>query len=387
MSDLPATRSVDVAIIGGGIAGLSLAYFLAARRRVAVIERESAVGYHSTGRSAAEFSSLFLPPPMRALTAISETFLAAPPLRFAETPLLSPRGNVVIAAGEKVGKLRSIFDEEHRLQPSLRMLEKEEALARAPILDAERLGAAFFDPECRDMDVAAILQGYARGARAQGADIVMAGEIVSARRDASGWVVETTAGDVRAPLIVNAAGGWADGVARLCGIDPLGIVPHRRTAIIVNAPGGIDVAALPEISEVDDEFYMKPDAGRLLVSPADETPSEACDAQAEEIDVATAVWRLEQATTVRVASVAHRWAGLRSFAPDRLPVVGFSGQAEGFFWLAGQGGCGILTSPALGRLAAELVADGRASSIFQDSGVEPERFSPRRLEGARENRA
>ncbi|QDZ00384.1 FAD-binding oxidoreductase [Nitratireductor mangrovi] len=375
------SRKVDVAIIGGGIAGVSLAYFLAPHRSVAVLEREEALGYHSTGRSAAEFSRRFHTPTVGKLAEISYRFLTEPPAGFAEIGLLKPRGNLVIADAENRTRLQEIFAGESATSPDLEMLSVEEALTRAPILNPGYVAAAFFDPECWDMEADSLLQGFAKGARVAGAEILNRAELLSVARQGKQWVLDTGAGEVRADIIVNAAGGWADTVAQVCGVGALGIQPLRRTAITVDAPDGVDVGSLPEISEVRDKFYIKPEAGRLLVSPSDETPVDPYDAQAEEIDVAYAAWYLEQATTVQVRRVAHSWAGLRSFAPDRAPVVGYSGKAESFFWLAGQGGFGIMTSPALGRLAAELMVDGTPSDIFAEHCLESAALSPKRLEG------
>lgn len=376
------TRKVDVAIIGGGIAGLSLAYFLAPHRSVVVLERETALGYHSTGRSAAEFTHRFHSPLVGRLAAISYDFLTRPPDGFSDIELLKRRGNLLIASAEKKERLEEVFASEDAAGPGLERLTLDRALERAPILNPDYVAACFFDPDCWDIEVESMLQGFARGARAAGAEIVTTAELLSHGREPDGWVLDTAAGEVRAKIVVNAAGGWADTVAGLFGLRPLGIKPLRRTAITVDPPEGVDVAALPEITEIDEQFYIKPDAGRLFVSPADETPTDPCDAQAEEIDVAYAAWYLEQATTVPVRHVAHSWAGLRSFAPDRAPVVGFSGEAEGFFWLAGQGGFGILSSPALGRYASELIAHGAPSPVFSEHGLTREMLSPKRLEGS-----
>lgn len=376
------TRKVDVAIVGGGIAGISLAYFLSPHRSVAVLERESALGYHSTGRSAAEFTHRFHSPLVGKLAAISYDFLVDPPRGFSDVPLLKRRGNLLIASDEKKERLDEVFARESAAGPGLERLTLDQAMARVPILNPDYVAAAFFDPDCFDIEVESVLQGFARGARAAGAEIITTAELFSHGREPDGWVLDTAAGEVRAKIVVNAAGGWADTVAGLFGLRPLGVRPLRRTAITVDPPDGIDISALPEINEIDEQFYIKPDAGRLLVSPADESPTDPCDAQPEEIDVAYAAWYLEQATTVPVRHVAHSWAGLRSFAPDRVPVVGFSGEAEGFFWLAGQGGFGILSSPALGRYAAELIADGAPSPLFAAHGLFREMLSPMRLEGS-----
>ncbi len=249
-----------------------------------------------------------------------------------------------------------------------------------PILNPDYVVDAFYDPDCWDIEAENLLQGFAKGARANGATVRNGAELRGVRRENDVWVLDTAAGEIRAKTAVNAAGAWADRTAELFGLKPLGIVPYRRTAITVDVPAGIDVGALPEICEIDEVFYMKPEAGRLLVSPADATESEPCDAQPEELDIAYAAWYLEQATTIAISHVAHSWAGLRTFAKDRVPVVGFSGEKEGFFWLAGQGGFGIQTAPALGRLAADLLVGNPVAEDFAKQGLGARIFAPGRFE-------
>lgn len=373
-------ETVDVVVIGGGIAGISLAYFLSPHRSVTVLERESALGYHSSGRSAAEFAFRFHSAIVGKLARVSYPFLTNSPAGFTETELLKRRGNLLIADAEKAERLAQVFAEESAAGPGLVRLTIEQAIERAPILNADYVADAFYDPDCWDIEAENLLQGFAKGARANGATILNKAEVLSARREDGTWILETTAGDVQANTVVNAAGAWADKTAILFGLKPLGVVPYRRTAITVDMPAGIDVGALPEICEIDEVFYMKPEAGRLLVSPADATESEPCDAQPEELDIAYAAWYLEQATTVAVSHVAHSWAGLRTFAKDRVPVVGYSGEKEGFFWLAGQGGFGIQTAPALGRLAADLVIGNSIAPDFDEQGLSGEMLAPGRFE-------
>ena len=373
-------ETVDVAVIGGGIAGISLAYFLSPHRSVTVLERESALGYHSSGRSAAEFAFRFHSAIVGKLAKVSYPFLTNPPAGFTETDLLKRRGNLLIADADKAERLAQVFAEESAAGPGLERLTIEQAIDRAPILNPAYVADAFYDPDCWDIEAENLLQGCAKGARANGTTILNKAEVLAAERERDVWILETTAGEVRAKTVVNAAGAWADRTATLFGLKPLGIVPYRRTAITVDLPAGIDVGALPEICEIDEVFYMKPEAGRLLVSPADATESEPCDAQPEELDIAYAAWYLEQATTVAVSHVAHRWAGLRTFAGDRVPVVGYSGEKEGFFWLAGQGGFGIQTAPAMGRLATDLVLGNALAADFGEQGLTAAMFSPERFE-------
>ena len=373
-------ETVDVAVIGGGIAGISLAYFLSPHRSVTVLERESALGYHSIGRTAAEFAFRFHSAIVGKLAKVSYPFLTNPPAGFTETDLLKRRGNLLIADADKAERLAQVFAEESAAGPGLERLTIEQAIDRAPILNPAYVADAFYDPDCWDIEAENLLQGCAKGARANGTTILNKAEVLAAERERDVWILETTAGEVRAKTVVNAAGAWADRTATLFGLKPLGIVPYRRTAITVDLPAGIDVGALPEICEIDEVFYMKPEAGRLLVSPADATESEPCDAQPEELDIAYAAWYLEQATTVAVSHVAHRWAGLRTFAGDRVPVVGYSGEKEGFFWLAGQGGFGIQTAPAMGRLATDLVLGNALAADFGEQGLTAAMFSPERFE-------
>ncbi len=373
-------EAFDIAVVGGGIAGISAAYHLARHRSVVVLERESALGYHATGRSAAEFAFRFHTPLVGRLAAASYPFLTAPPAGFSEVALLRRRGNLIVADREKVDLLAKMYATEGEGMPGVERLTVEQAVARAPILRPDWVADAFFDPDCWDIEAESLLQGYAKGARAAGASIRTGVEVKAARREGSAWVLETSKDEVRAAVVVNAAGAWADATAAMFGLAPLGIVPYRRTAITVDAPG-VDVGALPEISDVGDTFYMKPDAGRLMVSPCDATESPPCDAQPEELDVAYAAWYVEQATTIPMRAVAHRWAGLRTFAPDKAPVVGFSAGAQGFFWLAGQGGFGIQTAPALGSLAAGLIVDGKAPESFAEHGLTAAPFAPARLGG------
>lgn len=369
----------DVAIVGGGIAGLSLAHFLAPHRSVVVLEREAAHGYHSSGRSAAEFTLRDNAPEVNALARVSHAFMSRPPQGFAAVPLLTARGSLWIGTAGKEAAVERARRKAADAGVAVERLTVEDAVARVPFLDPHHVTAAFFDPDYWDIDVDALLQGYARTARRAGAELATDAMLVAARREGDRWTIETSRGVRSAGIIVNAAGGWADTVATLCGVAPVGIVPHRRTAITVDLPAGIDVAALPEINEIDETYYFKPDAGRLLASPADETPCDPADVQPEEIDVAYAAHYVEEATTLVVGRIASSWAGMRSFSPDRLPVIGAAKDEAGFFWLAGQGGYGILTSPALGQLSASLITGAPLADGFVREGVDVAAFSPLRF--------
>lgn len=369
----------DIAIIGGGIAGASLAHFIGGTRSVLMLEREAFHGYHSSGRSAAEFTRRFHAPLVGKLAEASAEFLLNAPQGFSDVPLLMPRGNLLVAGAEKAAHLHNVFRREAESGSEITLQSVEEALARVPFLDPDYVKAAFFDPDCFDVEAESLLQGFVRSARGLGADIRTGCEFLSANHNGSHWELTSSRGGSSARILVNAAGAWADTVASLCNVKPLGLVPYRRTAIIVDLPEGVNASMLPEVNEIDETWYFKPDAGKLLVSPADATPSDPCDAQPEELDVAYAAHYLEEVTTLRVREVSRKWAGLRTFAPDRLPVAGFDGQNPAFFWLAGQGGYGIQSSPALGEYAACALKGERLSEGLTKARLTGADFSPARF--------
>jgi D-arginine dehydrogenase len=239
-----------------------------------------------------------------------------------------------------------------------------------------------YEPEAMDIDVHALHQGFLRGLKARGGRIVTDAEAHGIARAAGAWRVATPRGEFAAPILVNAAGAWADEVARLAGVPTIGLVPKRRTAFTIEPPAGMAIADWPLVVDVAESFYFKPESGRLLVSPADETPMPPCDVQPEEIDIAGAAARLEAATSIRVSRIVRKWAGLRSFVADKTPVVGFAPGADGFFWLAGQGGYGIQTAPAMGHLAAALVDGEEVPADLAGFGVEAAALAPARLSAA-----
>jgi D-arginine dehydrogenase len=367
----------DILVIGGGIAGASAAAELAAGASVTLLEAEARCGIHATGRSAASFTEAYGAPVIRRLARASRAFLETPPPEFAQVPLLGLRGMVTVARPDQVDRLAAELVKARDLVPAIRAIAPEEVEAMVPILRPGHIAAAFIEPTQREIDVDALHQGYLRQARARGAQVVTGAGVSAITRHDAGWRVTTPAGEFRAGAIVNAAGAWADQVAVMAGLPPIGITPYRRTAFQVALPDGTDAARWPMINDVDEAFYFKPDAGRLFVSPGDATPSPPMDAWPDDIDVAIGVERLEQATTLTVRRVLHAWAGLRSFAPDRVPVVGFEG--AGFFWLAGQGGYGIKTAPALARATAALILTGRFPDDLTEGGIDPATLSPARL--------
>lgn len=370
---------VDFAIAGAGIAGASVAAKLAQHASVALLEMEPQPGYHTTGRSAALFSKTYGPPPIRALSRASQNFFENPPQGFSEHPLLTPRGVIFAAAP---GQEASADTLEAELGASAPRISPDEAVQLCPILRREALAAALWDDQSHSIDVNALHLGLLRRATGRGAVLKCRSEIVSATSDGDGWRLQTHAGVVRAPVVINAAGAWADTFAGICGVAPVNITPKRRTALIVDAPDGMDLTTSRMAVGVEEDWYAKPEGGKVLISPADETPSAPCDAAPEDIDVAICVDRIERATILQIKRIEQKWAGLRSFAPDKNPVIGFDPHVDGFFWLAGQGGYGIQSAPAAGRTAAALALGRRIPEDILDAGLDPETIAPQRFGAA-----
>ena len=362
-------KTFDFIVIGGGMAGASAAAHLSRRGSVALLEREAQAGYHSTGRSAALFSTIYGSAPVRALTRASQAFLFESPSSFTPVPLVSPRPTLFFAPGDQLDALAA-FRADADIAAATRLLDVAEASALVPAFRPGYLAGAVLEPGSADIDVAALHQGYLRQARAAGATIVLDAEVLHVERAGGRWSVGTAQARFDGALVVNAAGAWGDQVARMAGATPVGLRPLRRTACLVDAPHGLASNAWPAAIAIDESFYFKPDAGRLLLSPADEEPSPPCDAQPEDLDVAIAVDRFERATGASVGKVWHRWAGLRVFSADRTPVVGFDPAAEGFFWLVGQGGYGIQSAEGLGRLTAALACGDGVPGDLAAAGVD-----------------
>ena len=375
------TASADIIVIGGGIAGVSAAYELAAEpSSVLLLEAEDQLAYHSTGRSAAMFILNYGPPSVRALTAAGRVFFETPPEGFAEHPLVGPRGILTVARTGQERDIAALVSEGRGIVA----MSPEEALAKVPLLRRGHLATAAYEADAREIDVHALHSGYVKGLRARGGRIVTRARVQGLERRGAGWVVETTAGPFTAPVVVDAAGAWADEVAALAGLDPLGLVPKRRTAIIVDGSGeACDSSAWPVVADVGHSWYFKPEAGgKLLVSPGDETPMPPCDIRPDELDIAMTVERFEQAMDLPVRRVEHSWAGLRTFAPDGTLIIGWDPRAEGFFWLAGQGGYGIQTAPAAAKLAAALVARRPVPGSIAETGLDVAVLAPDRLIGS-----
>ena len=366
------THAFDAVVIGAGIAGASAAAALAADRRVALLEAEEQAGYHTTGRSAAIWILNYGPPDVRALTGLSRRFFEAPPAGFAEHPLMRRRAVVFLAPPEQTAALAAMLAE----GTGLREAAVSEIAALVPALRPGYAAAAAIEDDAFDMDAAALHQGFLRQLRRAGGALALRHRAGRIAHRAGAWEVETSAGDrFRAKVLVNAAGAWGDEVAVAAGLRPLGLVPCRRTAAIVD-PSPYDVADWPLVNDVGHSWYARPEARtRLMVSPADETPMTPQDVQPDELDVAIGIDRMQQALAIPVRRVERAWAGLRTFTPDRSLAFGRDGGGEGFFWCVGQGGYGIQTAPAAGRLVADLVAD-RTPAVSEAvlAAIDPRRF-------------
>ena len=361
----------DIAIVGAGIAGASFAAELAAQgaRNVLLIEAEDRPGYHSTGRSAAFWEECYGGPDIVPLTLASGAYLR-------ELGALRRRGALYVA---RDGQEAQVSEFLRRFEGTGVSIERIGQARLAAIVPGLRLGwsEAIHEPACADIDVALVHQHYLGLARRRGAQLRMRHRVAAAEREGGGWRLDCgPAGELRARVLVNSAGAWADALAALAGVRPLGITPLRRTVaqLRTDPPPPAD---LPLVLDLSGQFYFKPEGDRLWLSPHDETPSEPCDAAPEELDVALAIDRFEQVVDWRVAGVERKWAGLRSFAPDRLPVYGHDPQREGFFWFAGQGGFGIQTAPAAARLAAQLMF-GLAPDAMTER-VDPVLYAPARF--------
>ncbi len=358
----------DVLVIGAGMAGTSVAAHLAQKCRVGIVEMEDHPGFHSTGRSAALFSEIYGNDVIRALSRASRAFFVHPFDGFTEVPLLHKRGALYVAREDQMPSLTRLASQPDVAAETVKVSARE-AMQLCPILRDDYVEAALFEPGAMDIDVDALHQGYIRMLRAAGAELILGQGIDRMERLSGLWHCHTREGVLTAPLVVNAAGAWADAVGAMAGAEAIGLVPTRRTAVLVPQPVGQDLDASPIVIDVDEQFYFKPDAGTLLLSPCDEDRVEPCDVHPEDLSVAIAVDRVQAATKLDVRRLISRWAGLRNFVADRTPVVGLDSTIEGFFWLAGQGGYGIQTAPALSALAASLVLNDGGEAHFVDTAV------------------
>jgi D-arginine dehydrogenase len=366
---------VDVLVIGGGIAGVAAGYYLAkAGCRVTLLEKEAVLAYHSTGRSAALYFEEYGVPAIRPLTRASRGFFDHPPSGLTEARFLTPRGALWVGRSDQMTSLQG---ELAASGPSARWLEPAQAVEIVPVLRPDYLAGAVWAPEALDLDVASIHQAFVRGMRRLGATIRTGAPVERLRPAGGGWEAEAGGDRLGGDVIVNAAGAWADEVARLAGIPPVGIRPLRRTAFMV--PGDPSYAGWPLVADANNEFYFRPDGSQILCSLADETWQEPGDARPQDLDIALAIERINTATTLAIRTVRSSWAGLRSFVADRAMVIGFDPAAAGFFWLAAQGGTGIQTAPGAGELTASLVTSGAVPDRLAALGIDLAALSPARF--------
>jgi D-arginine dehydrogenase len=365
----------DIIVIGAGIAGVSAAAELAADARVLLLEIEARPGMHATGRSAAYYSPTYGNDVVQNLTAASESFFREPPTGFTQNPLIRPRDALFVGTSGQAESMAGMQAE----SPSLTAIDAVDLARRVPIFKPGILTQGLVDPVGGDLDVDAILQGYLRLFQQRGGELRTRSGVKGLRYQSGLWHIDLDDVEVSAAKVVNAAGAWADQVAALGAVRPLGLVPKRRTAILLKAPPGVDITDWPLVIDVDEQFYFKPDAGQILLSPADETPSVPCDAQPDEFDIAVAMDRFLRVVDLDIQSISHRWAGLRTFAPDKTFVVGFDPQAKGFFWLAGQGGYGVQSAPGMAQLARHLLLQTPLPLNYERLQESIEAVSPARL--------
>lgn len=374
----------DVVVVGAGMAGASVGWQLAqAGKKVLVLERESQPGYHTTGRSAALFEEHYGPAQVQALTRASRAFYDAPPAGFVEAPILSPRGVLYIATAEQRGLVDEAFAEAVKHSPDAQRMDGPGLRAVVPVLQ-DHIVDGFQDHGARDIDVHGLHQGFLRGLRQAGSALWCSAEVTALVHAQAGWTITLADGrSATAPVVVNAAGAWADVLGAMAGAAPIGLVPKRRSAFTFSAPEGLDATHWPAMIAADESFYIKPDAGQLLGSPANADATTPHDVQPEELDVATGIWRIEEATTLQIRRPSHTWAGLRSFVADGELVVGWDASptpVPGFFWVAAQGGYGIQSAAGYSLLARNLILGEAVDAALQAQGVDAAVLSPARVQ-------
>jgi D-arginine dehydrogenase len=372
-------RTTEFLIVGGGVAAASTAYWLSRNAQVLLLEQESQAGYHSTGRSAALFMESYGTPQVRALTMASRAFLQAPPAGFSDYPLLTPRGAMMVAEHGQDEMLSAHWEVLRQVTQKGRLLNTQEACEYLPVLRSEKILGGICEPDASDMDVHSIHQGYLRGAKQNGAQLVCNAQVTQIQRSGQVWQVLAGGHQYEARVVINAAGAWADAVAAMAGVVPIGLVPKRRSALIFEPPTDMNCGAWPMVVGIDESWYIKPDAGKLLGSPANADPVAPHDVQPEELDIAMAIDRIQTMTTLEIRRPIRTWAGLRSFVTDGDLVAGFDPQMDNFFWVAAQGGYGIQTSAAMGECCAALARHQELPSHATSHGLTQSMLSPQRL--------
>lgn len=372
-------QAFDAIVIGAGMAGASVAYFMAPHARVLVLERESFAGMHSTGRSAALFSETYGSPQVRALSRATRPFLENPPEGFSSQPILHRLGTLTIGNAAQVDDVRALYEASVPFTTDIELLDQAQVRSMVPVLRPEAVQIGLHEPGASGIDVNELHQGFLRGLRARGGQLLLDVGIRSITRSAGGWRVDDGTRAWRAPLLLNAAGAWVDQVAAMAGVAPLGIVPKRRSVFLFEPPADVDTSHWPFVTSIDESFYFKPDAGLLLGTCANADPVEPHDVQPEEYDIALGIHRIEEATTMTIHRPRRTWAGLRSFVDGDL-VGGFAADAPGFFWVAAQGGYGIQTCAAMGEACANLALGRPLPGHIADAGLTADMLGTSRLQ-------
>lgn len=369
----------DFVVIGAGIAGASVACALQEHGDVVLLERESLPGHHTTGRSAAFLVESYGSSAVRALTRASRRFLSEPPDGFSEIPLVHSNPMLWIAREDQRKILEQALQEGRAAGSPLEAIDAVAAREVCPVLREDYVAAATIEWAALHIDVSALLDAFVREFRRRGGRLVGSAPVEKIVRQGGSWQVEAGGERYTAQSVINAAGAWAEQVGHLAGAASIGLRPLRRTAITFAPPEAADVRSWPCVVDAEEDFYFKPEGVRLLASPCDETPMEPCDVSPDDYEVALVAERVQRATHLKIRHIENRWAGLRSFVADRAPVIGLDSEQQGFFWLAGQGGFGIMTSPAAARAAAGLVVEGALPDDLLAEGLTEEALSPTRL--------
>ena len=372
------SKHYDIVVIGAGIAGASVAAGLAAVTDVMLVEAEAQPAYHATGRSAAMFAPSYGPPVIQKFTSASANFFHTPPEGFTETPLLAPCTVLMIGTAKQQNAVTQFI---HEMSDSggIEPVAMSELTAIQPLLREGYAQYGILDRAAYDIDVHALHAAFLKQFKRNGGVLSAASPVQAMTHQDGQWQLTTKRGSITANIVVNAAGAWADEIGQMAGAEKIGLVPKRRTALLIAAPDAAMLDKMPMTIDIDEQFYLKPQAGQLLISPANEDPMQACDVQPEEMDVALCIDRIERAFSLKIEKIISKWAGLRSFVADKQPVIGYSTQAKGFFWLAGQGGYGIQTSPAISHFARSLILDEPLPQSCIDEGLTPEMLCPSRL--------
>jgi D-arginine dehydrogenase len=363
---------VDVVVIGGGIAGLSCAAFLAARTSVVVLEMETTLGYHATGRSAALYTECYGAEPIRRMSLASKSYFLDGEQRFG-----SRRGVLFLAPNNDLSAVKAFYETYSPLVPALKVLSTVEVTSLVSVVPTEMTSGGVLEPDALDLDVHALLTSYASAVRTYDSAILTASRAIGVERLEDGWRITAGRHVITASTLVNAAGAWGDELASIAGVDRIGLTPLKRSAFTFDP--GVRVDEWPVIVEMGETWYMKPEGPYLLGSAASEIPQEPSDARHDEIDIALGIQRITDATSMTIRSIKNQWAGLRTFTPDRVPAVGRDLDAPNFFWLVGQGGYGVHTSPAMGSMAAGLILDSEVPEDVAKFGLTSEMFDPTRF--------